>query len=216
MNTDIGFSYALTEARTVATNSENTDILFFHGSPNAPSVDFIVNGQFVPLVDNLSFGNFSPIYASLPADEEYQLNITLADDNDQIVKAYSLDLNGLGGQVITLSASGQIEGKPDFGLFQSDGISADLIPLMEIVISNVKEARDLGFQFYPNPAQDLIYLEGPAQDIELIDVNGKILQKWSNLREIRSELNLSPHSAGIYFLRIQHKDGHHTVKLVKQ
>ena len=215
-NTDIGFSYALTEARTVATNSENTDILFFHGSPNAPSVDFIVNGQFVPLVDNLSFGNFSPIYASLPADEEYQLNITLADDNDQIVKAYSLDLSGLGGQVITLSASGQIEGTPDFGLFQSDGISADLIPLMEIVISNVKEARDLGFQFYPNPARDLIYLEGPAKGVELIDMNGKTLQKWSNLRETRSELNLSGHPAGSYFLRIQHADGHHTVKVVKQ
>lgn len=216
VNSDIGFSFSLTEARTVATNTENVDILFFHGSPNAPAVDFIIDGQFVPLVDNVSFGKFSPIYASLPADQEYQLNITLADDNDQIVKAYKLDLAGLGGQVITLSASGQLDGNPSFGLFQSDGNAANLVPLAEIVISNVTEVRELGFQFYPNPARDLIYLEGPAQDIELIDVNGKTRQKWSNLRLNRNELDLSAHPAGTYFLRIHHADGHHTVKMVKQ
>jgi hypothetical protein len=215
-NTDINFNVSLSQARTEAANPGNVDILFFHGSPNAPTVDFIIDGQFIPLVNDLDFGTYSPIYASLPADEEYQLNITAADDNDQIVKAYRLDLTGLSGQVITLHASGPLGGNPAFGLYQSDGSSADLIPLDEIILSNLAEAQEMGFRFYPNPVRDQLQIEGPASQIELIDSQGRQLQTLRNLNGQRTTLNVSAYPAGTYFLHIHHDKGNHTVTIMKQ
>lgn len=215
-NSELNFKLALSEARTTATNPDNVDILFFHGSPNAPTVDFIIDGQFIPLVNNLSFGAFSPIYASLPADQEYQLNITAADDNDQIVKAYRLDLTGLAGKAVTLSASGSLESMPAFGLYLSEGTEAALIPLEEIIISQLEKAHDLGFRFYPNPVRSQLQVEGPAQQLELLDMHGRTLQHLRHLSGDRHLLDVSSHTPGTYFLRVIHDQGSHTIKIVKQ
>jgi hypothetical protein len=216
VNADIDFKLALSQARTEAANPANVDILFFHGSPNAPTVDFIIDGQFIPLVNDLPYGQFSPIYASLPADESYQLNITAASDNDQIVKAYQLDLTGLSGEVLTLSASGMLGGTPPFGLFQSDGSSSALTPLDEIIISQVTDARAAGFEFYPNPVRDQLYVEGPAQKLEIMDTQGRVLCTLHTGGSTRNELDISAYPAGTYFLRIFHVDGHHSVTIMKQ
>jgi hypothetical protein len=216
VNPDIDFNIALSQARIEATNPTSVDILFFHGSPNAPTVDFIIDGQFIPLVNDLDFGSYSPIYASLPADEEYQINITAADDNDQIVKAYRLDLTDLSGQVITLHASGSLGGNPAFGLYQSDTRSADLILLDEIILSNLAEAREMGFRFYPNPVRDQVQIEGPARQIDLIDSQGRQLQTLRHLTGLRTTMNVSAYPAGTYFLHIHHDKGSHTVTIMKQ
>ena len=215
VNSDIDFKVALSQARTEAANAENVDILFFHGSPNAPTVDFIIDGQFIPLVNDLKFGSYSPIYASLPADDLYQINITAADDNNQIVKAYQLDLTGLSGQVITLHASGSLSGNPPFGLYQSDSSSTNLTLLEEVMLSHLSEAQDSGFRFYPNPVSSQLQIEGPASQIELIDSQGRLLQHLQNISGEHTTLNVTPYPAGTYFLRIYHAKGSHTVKIVK-
>ena len=215
-NSDIGFNFALIEARTAAASDENVDILFFHGSPNAPTVDVIIDGQFVPLVNDLGFGTYSSIYASLPANETYQLNITAADNNQQIVKAYSLDLDGLGGQVLTLTASGQLGGEPAFGLYQADGSAANLVPLAEIVINNIAEAQELGIRFYPNPVSNQLRVEGPIKRLELLDGRGRLLKAMQNLSGDDVTMDVAQYPAGVYFLRVGHADGNYTFKLLKQ
>lgn len=215
-NADLALTYAVSEARTTASDSGSTDILFLHGSPNAPQVDFIIDGQFIPLVDDISFGNFSPTYATLPADTTYQLNISQAEDNDQIVKAYTLDLNGRGGEVLTLTASGQLDGAPGFQLYQSDGAAANLVPLAEITLQNVQEAQALGYRFYPNPVRDYVYIEGPAREIELLNIQGQSLQRWSRTQGRPARIDLSAFPEGMYFLRLSHAEGHHTLKLQKR
>lgn len=215
-NSNIGFGLALTEARTEAAQAENVDILFFHGSPNAPTVDFILDGQFIPLVNDLSFGSFSPIYASLPADDIYQVNVTLAEDNQQVVRAYALDLSGLSGQVLTLTASGQLGGEPGFGLFQADGVDADLIPLGEVVIDNVRDLQELGIRFFPNPVADQLQLDGPVRHLELLDLNGRVLQSYRKLHDQTLQIDLSSYPKGAYLLRIDHARGTTTAQLIKQ
>ena len=73
---EITFSLVQTDARLSSVDSANTDILFLHAALDAPTIDLYVDGQFVPIIDDISFGMFSPTYVSLPADNIYQINIT--------------------------------------------------------------------------------------------------------------------------------------------
>jgi len=215
VNNDIRFNVAQTQARAEATDTNSVDILFFHGGMDAPTIDLILDGQFIPLVNNLEFGEFSPIYATLPADDAFQLNITAADDNQQIVKAYLLDLTGLGGEVLTITASGLLDGEPGFGLFSANGTSADLIALTEVVINNVDELQRLGIQIYPNPAVDQLRIDGPARRIQLLDMNGRVLQQLIPGVE-GNTLPLGAYPAGTYLLRVEHAQGVSTAKVIKQ
>jgi len=214
-NSDISFSVAQTQARTEATDTNTVDILFFHGGIDAPTIDLILDGQFIPLVNNLEFGDFSPIYASLPADDMFQLNITAADDNQQIVKAYTLDLSGLGGEVLTITASGLLNGDPAFGLFSANGSTADLTPLAEVIIDNVDELQRLGIRFYPNPVAEQLRIDGPAQRIQLMDLNGRVLQQLIPAVE-GNTLSLDTYPAGTYLLRVEHEQGVSTAKVIKR
>lgn len=214
-NSDVSFDVAQTQARTEATDTNTVDIIFFHGGIDAPTIDLILDGQFIPLVNNLAFGDFSPIYASLPANDMFQLNITAADDNQQIVKAYLLDLSGLGGEVLTITASGLLNGDPAFGLFSANGTSADLIALTEVVVNNVDELQRLGIQLYPNPVADQLRIDGPAQRIQLMDLNGRLLQQLIPAVE-GNTLSLGTYPAGTYLLRIEHEQGVSTAKVIKR
>jgi len=214
-NEEISFGLALTEARTEATDSASVDILIFHGGVNAPAVDVILDGQIIPLVNDLSFGNFAPIYASLPVNEQYQLNITTAEDNQQVVRAYNLDATGLGGQVLTVTASGLLDGEPAFGLFAADGSKGALLPLAEVVIDNIRDLNAAGIKLYPNPVSNVLRIEGQVNTVQLFDVNGQLLLQ-RQLNGEQAELHLQDLPAGSYFLRVSHQQGTDTARLIKQ
>ena len=58
-------------AREEAGNPENTDLLVFHGSTDAPVVDIVETAVGAgTIVDNLSYGEFDG-YLELPADDYY-------------------------------------------------------------------------------------------------------------------------------------------------
>lgn len=99
-----------------------TDVLALHGCTDAPTVDVFESAVVsTTVVDDLSYPEFAG-YLELPTTD-FTLQVRTAD-NSTIVAAYSAPLAtlGLGGQALTLLASGfldpsQNSGGPAFGLY---------------------------------------------------------------------------------------------------
>ena len=101
------FTLALNDlAKTTADEFPfNTEINFFHGSPDAPAVD-IRRGvtQQAILFNDVTYGDFSDMYTPAPP-QLTRLEVTSADGVTSFGNA-ELDLGGRGGEAGTLLASG--------------------------------------------------------------------------------------------------------------
>ncbi len=119
----------------------NTDVLVFHGSPDAPMVDVTAVGSPRPIVDDFVFGDFQG-YVALPT-ADYQLNVTPADDNDTAVASFaaSLETLSLSGASIVVLASGFLSPPeatdPGFGLIAVTAGGAT-VPLAAATTSRVQ------------------------------------------------------------------------------
>jgi len=79
---DPGFGLSVFDmGAETADDPANVGLLFFHGSPDAPTVDITTGGT--PIFDDVSFGEFSG-YLNVPATS-YELDVTPGDDNETIV-----------------------------------------------------------------------------------------------------------------------------------
>jgi hypothetical protein len=150
-------------ARESATQAGNTDVLVYHGSTDAPTVDVvetkITNGLTV--VDNASYTDFAG-YLQL-ATVDYRLEVR--DETGSItVKSYEAPLATLGLQnaALTVLASGFLNpaensnGSP-FGLYVALASGGALIPLPEStarvqVIHNSADAAASAVDVYLNDA----------------------------------------------------------------
>ncbi|PKP49805.1 MAG: hypothetical protein CVT94_03935 [Bacteroidetes bacterium HGW-Bacteroidetes-11] len=126
--------YPLGGAREVASNSSNTDIVAFHGSTDAPTVDVVEIGVGAgTIIDNLSYGNYAG-YLELPT-ADYVLEVR--DETGTVtVASYSAPLAtlGLNGQALAVVASGFLNPGNNnngaaFGLFVALPSGGALIPL---------------------------------------------------------------------------------------
>ena len=107
-------------AQEAAGDEMNTDVLVFHGAPDAPTVDVTAGGSPRPLVDGFSFGEYQG-YLALPT-ADYVLNVTLDENNDGVVASFlaPLETLELDGAAAVVQASGFLapatEDDPSFGL----------------------------------------------------------------------------------------------------
>ncbi|MCW5898722.1 MAG: DUF4397 domain-containing protein [Flavobacteriales bacterium] len=115
------FDIYVAEGRETA-QGPGTDVLVFHGSTDAPTVDVyeaaVVNGT---LIDDLAYGDFAG-YLEVPT-ADFTLQVRTAD-NSAIVAAYTAPLAALGlnGAAVTVVASGFLDpannnNGPGFGLY---------------------------------------------------------------------------------------------------
>lgn len=68
---------------------------------------------------------------------------------------------------------------------------------------------------YPNPTKSKIYIEQKKEEldkVELINIQGEILQTWEN----ENEMDLSSYPSGIYYVRISASKNVFTQKILKQ
>jgi hypothetical protein len=218
-NPDVSFGLALADGRTETTDSANTDFIVFHGGIDAPMIDIYVDGQFVPLVNDISFGQFSGTYVSLPANNLYQINLTDPNDNATIIKAYRLDLTGLEGTVLTLFASGQLLPEdPDFGLYVTGNTEGPGDTLEEVILSSVSDLRGVGIEIFPNPTSDFISLKSESHegDWYILDGHGRTILKQPFVSGHLNSINIGHLPAGSYLIRIEMDGNYYATPIIKK
>ncbi len=172
-------AYAMAKER--ASSSSNTDVLVFHGSTDAPTVDVVVpfsgTNPFVPnaIVNNASYGVFAG-YLNLPT-ADYKLQIR-DEFSENVVAEYSAPLQtlGLNGAALTVLASGFLNpannsNGPAFGLYVALPSGGALIALPTSTISSTRlqaihNSADLA------AAQVDVYVQSPTSGpsaVKLID-----------------------------------------------
>ena len=218
---DTPFTVVLNAAgRDRAADSEQVDLVLFHGSPDAPTVDVVVEGGPV-LFDNVEFGSFSDYVGVAP--DMYILDVTPAEDNNTVVKKYDADITTLTGQAATVFASGFLsEGSPEFEAWVAltDGTT---FPLSEIVATNeLIDALDV-YTVFPNPAVgnttvEFNLKENAEINLRLVNQEGKVLftKAFGQLNSgfYRETVDLSNWPAGLYQLQLVNPEGQATLPLL--
>ena len=209
--------------------AENVGILFFHGSPDAPTVDILAGGAV--LIDDASYGDFAG-YLNVPATS-YELAVTPGDDNSTVVASYMADLSFWAGKTAVIFASGFLSGDdPAFEpwVALSNGGTFPL-PAMGPRIDDSEQAFTTSSSFdlndvvnvFPNPVVDQqlnVVLDFPTATnltYQLVSANGKLIQS-QNFGEVAEgfqqyEINLMNIQTGIYYARFQTDDNIITKKI---
>ncbi len=219
---DTPFTVVINDAaRDRAADAANVDLTLFHGSPDAPAVDVVVEQGGPTLFDDISYGNFSD-YASVPP-AAYILDVTPADDNSTIVKKYDADITTLTGQAATVFASGfLVEGTPEFETWVAL-IDGTTFPLTEIVATNELIDQLDVYTVFPNPAVgnttvEFRLLEDTEINLRLVNQEGKVLftKAFGQLTNgsYRESIDLSNWPAGLYQLQLVNPQGQATLPLL--
>jgi hypothetical protein len=220
VNADVSFGLLVEEAREAAVADSVTDIRVFHGSLDAPGVDALLEGQFVPIVNNLAYGSMSPIYVSLESDEgPYQLNITDQADNNAIVNSYELDLSTEAGKALIVLASGLLnagEGQPMFGLYAVDAAGG---PAKELATSplSAQEIQQLGIEVFPNPVSDQLNIlwDKKLPELRLWDVTGRLIRAFQPENN-QARLDIQDFESGTYLLEFGFEQGSKSMVILKR
>lgn len=200
-----------------AEDPSKTDVLVYHGSTDAPTVDVVETS--VPagtIVDDISYQGFNGYLALDPLD--YNLDITDAT-GATVVASYSAPLSSLnlGGAAITVLASGFLDptmnsGGEAFGLFVATAGGGALVELP--VLTGIKDllTTDISSTIYPNPASDKLFInttmeQYEAAELRIFSITGQQvqatlefdLQPGQNTMEIPTN-QLMP---GIYLVSIE-------------
>ncbi|NTV82914.1 MAG: DUF4397 domain-containing protein [Bacteroidales bacterium] len=216
--------YVYDMGREFATNTENTDVIVFHGATDAPVVDVVEVGVGAgTIVDNLAYSDFAG-YLELPTDDYY---LEIRDESgSETVASYSAPLEtfGLYGQSIAVIASGFLNpaannNGPAFGLFVALTSGGSLIELGPTTSVTENSTEEMISRVYPNPSRDImnVQVELPfSTDVQLkiYDLTGKMVYS----REIGSgqeRIDISSLKNGMYFVKIQAGNAVSVTKLSK-
>lgn len=135
-------------AREAAAEADNTDLLVYHGSTDAPTVDVYEAGIGAgELINDIAYGNFTTDYLELPTDD-YYVQIRL-EDGETVVVTYEalLETLALNDGAAVVFASGFLDPSnnndgPAFGLWVAlpDGTTLPLTALGTAPENNVCSA----------------------------------------------------------------------------
>lgn len=207
--------YVYAMGREEASNANNTDVLVFHGSTDAPVVDVVEVGFGAgTIIDDLAYGDFAG-YLELPT-EDYTLDVR--DESGSVtVASYFAPLStlGLNGQSLVVVASGflnpaQNNNGPSFGLYVALSNGGDLIALP--VVTSIDENRyQVDVNIYPNPVAEQVMINMNIEQstpviIEIFNLAGAKIYE-TNLGTLAtgihsSSINVSRFSEGLYLMRI--------------
>jgi hypothetical protein len=208
--------------------STNTDVLVFHGSTDAPTVDVQAQGAGT-VVNDVAYGTYNSTgYLQLPSNTaagDYTLHITDAAGTSTVV-SYLAPLNTLGltGNAITVLASGFLSPStnsngPAFGLWVALASGGNLIPLPTYSVTSIDENNALSnlINVYPNPFNDQVKINNETNislDITILDVMGKVVSSDKSNSSIIN-FNTSELTQGIYFINVKNEKLSATYKIVK-
>ena len=206
--------YVYDMGREEAMNADETDVLVFHGSTDAPTVSVwetaVVNGELF----SFGYGEFAG-YLELPT-LDFVLEVRDETGTTTVV-AYAAPLATLGleGQAITVVASGFLtpgnnNDGPEFGLFVALAGGGELVALP--IFTNIEESTEIAdLSFFPNPATNQIAINYELANssnvkVEIFNLVGaKVLERDFG-RQVsglnNSMINLENLNNGMYLMRL--------------
>jgi len=205
-------------AREAAVNSNETDILVYHGATDAPAVDVIESAVGAgTIVDDIEFSEFQGYLSVGPAT--YQLDIAPAAGSPVLV-SFNAPTQAAQGAAITILASGFLNplassNGPSFGLWFSTGEAGPLQPLS--VFTGIEELESISaVGMYPNPTNDNTTLSFEVNEagrvaVDVVDVLGSSVMRFdlgsvsSGVRTV--QLPTSELSTGMYLVRLSAQSG---------
>lgn len=219
--------YVYPTAREVANSSSNTDVLVFHGSTDAPTVDVVATGNGL-LVDDLSYTEFAG-YLSLPTNN-YEILLTDSAGATPIAK-YSAPLSSLNlqGQAITVIASGFVNPSansngPVFGLYATTAAGGQLVALPVLPTpSGLNENNSiLNVNFYPNPVNNFINLVSDKDlinaQINILDLSGRIVKQYqvNTTNSVVNSIDVNDLTNGVYLLQLNNNGELNNFRFIKK
>jgi len=148
-------------------------------------------------------------------------NESIDEDLDFITYYLDLDQDGYGDDTTAREECSQPDGlittggdcddtnpniNPDAEDIVNNGIDEDCDGMD--AVSSIYELEKLGITVYPNPVNDLLFIQQEGADllkISLFNIEGKrVLDR--NIDRGLSTLNLSDYTSGVYFLRVRKED----------
>jgi hypothetical protein len=206
--------YVYDMGREEAMNADETDVLVFHGSTDAPTVSVwetaVVNGELF----SFSYGEFAG-YLELPT-LDFVLEVR-DETGTTTVATYQAPLATLGleGQALSIMASGFLNPANNsngeaFGLYVVLAAGGALVELP--VFTSLEEAVEINaMSFYPNPATDQITINYELVNssdvkVEIFNLVGaKVFERdfGRQLSGINNSLiNLENFKNGMYLMRL--------------
>jgi hypothetical protein len=209
--------YVYGMGREMASMTGNTDVLVFHGSTDAPTVDVVETGVGAgTIVDDLMYGDFAG-YLELPTDD-YEL--TIKDETGSVTVAVfeaPLATLGLYDAALVTVASGFLDPSMNsdgatFGLWVALPSGGELIELS--ITTSIEESfiANESVNVYPNPSSGIVninYELKSASDVEVsvIDLTGSKIRNFDlgSKQDMAHNftLDISDLNNGLYFVRIQ-------------
>lgn len=208
--------YVYGMGREQSSMAGQTDLLVFHGSTDAPTVDIVETGVGAgTVIDNLMYGDFNG-YLELPT-ANYELTIT-DESGMSTVAVYQAPLADLllENSALTVVASGFLapennQNGPSFGLWVALPSGGNLVPLSFITSTSEMFFEKDAINTYPNPTSDFLNIDLTLSydadvTIDVFNLTGSIVKSADMGRMSKStsttSLNLNDLNTGLYFVKI--------------
>ncbi len=205
--------YAFAAGQEEAGDPDNTDVLVFHGSTDAPTVSVwetaFVDGE---IIGDFSFGDFAGYLELGTAD--YVLEVRDAT-GETTVAAFEAPLATLEleGEALVVLASGFLNpgnnsDGPAFGLYAALASGGDLMALPLQDETNVADLQEVVMNVYPNPTRGNLFIESDQEilDVRVIDILGQVVYNaLGNGNNHNIDVNGKP--TGMYFVQVNTSAG---------
>lgn len=219
--------YVYPTAREVANSTSTTDVLVFHGSTDAPTVDVVATGNGL-LVDDLSYTEFAG-YLSLPTNN-YELLLTDSAGATPIAKfGAPLSTLNLQGAAITVLASGFVNPSansngPAFGLYAATAAGGALValPVLPTPSGLNENSSILNVNLYPNPVNNILNFVADKDlinaQLNIIDLSGRTVKQYTfnTTASALNTIDASDLTNGVYLLQLNNNGEVNTFRFIKK
>ena len=90
----------------------------------------------------------------------------------------------------------------------------------QVVSTGVEEVTEAAFNFYPNPARDLLIVElsefGSDAQLMIFDLNGQIVSSHTSNGQLNIRMDVSSLASGMYILQVSSNDAQKNAQLIIQ
>jgi hypothetical protein len=203
-------------ARDRASNPNQVDLLFYHGSPDLPAIS--ISEMTIPIqnmVSNLDYSNFDGYFSFAFNNYDFRLQLPPGSSaaTDFRIPFSALNINGRAATIIAsgFADTSQTNKKPEFGIFIVLPDGGDLIPLPVVGNIHVAEIKLTKLiKAYPNPTSQRLFIElksGYRGNVifKIMDANGRThFEKTQRTDGFETfQFDVSGLAAGQYYIRTE-------------